>query len=158
MQQDDPGPWQRRALSIPGVLIACGMLWALLPLLVFLGAVVDIALGRWRFGTVRLILLIGCWLAIDAAIIVFAGMLWLRFGGRLGGAKAQRLHRGTQSWWMRRIAASAQRTVGMRFEVTHRNPLGQGPIVVIARQAATATPFSRLSCSVPGRAFICGMC
>lgn len=135
-QNQDPGRWRRRVVSIPAELIACGLVWLVPPVFVPMAALADLVLGRWRFGTVRLALLVGWWLSIDAVAIVLAGWLWLRYRGHFEGEAAQRVHRDMQSWWMKQIAAGARRAIGLHFDVIHLDALRPGPIIAIARHAS----------------------
>ena len=57
---------QRRAVSIPSVLLAAVALVVLLPLWLPLAALADIVRLRWRLPTVRLLGFAVCWTWLEA--------------------------------------------------------------------------------------------
>ncbi|MCY7301315.1 MAG: hypothetical protein LH616_19170 [Ilumatobacteraceae bacterium] len=78
---------QRRAASIPSLLLGAIVLVVLLPLWLPLAALADVVRLHWRLPTVRLLAVAVCWTWLETVGITAALLLWLT-----GQRQNQRAH------------------------------------------------------------------
>ncbi len=140
--------WQRRARTIPTMLLATVAAVAGLPLLAPLAVVSDLTRGRWRLPTLRVYLFVLQYLVNDSVEIVLAPALWLAAGAgtRLGSPASVARHDRLMWWSAELLARRADQLLGLRL---HADPESEssftpGPVVVIARHV------SLFDASLPG--------
>lgn len=124
---------QRRAVSIPALLLAALALVVLLPLWLPLAALSDGVRLRWRLPTVRLLAFAVCWAWLETIGVTVALLLWLS-----GQRRNQRAHFGLQRWWAARLMGALQLTTGIRIEAADASSLPPGPAIMLCRHASLA--------------------
>lgn len=124
---------QRRAVSIPSVLLAAVALVVLLPLWLPLAALADIVRLRWRLPTVRLLGFAVCWTWLEAVGVTVALLLWLT-----GQRRNERAHFGLQRWWAARLMGALRLTTGIRVDAADADSLVPGPAIMLCRHASLA--------------------
>lgn len=124
---------QRRAISVPALGIAAVLLVVLLPVWLPIAAVADLARGRRRLPTVRLLAFAVCWTWLELAGVLCALGLWLTGQGR-----NERAHYGLQRWWAARLMGSLGATTGIRVEAADASCFSPGPAVMLCRHASLA--------------------
>lgn len=129
--------WSRRVRTIPMMLGATILGLALSPLLLVGAAVVDLAKGRLRLPTARVVLFLLQYGINDSIEIVLAPFYWLLagLGTRLAGERSVRRHERLQRWSVAVLARRAERLLGLRLEVdtTSAKSLMPGPVIVLCR-------------------------
>lgn len=129
--------WGRRALTLPIYFGLFAMAVTLLPLLLPLALVVDLA-RRKRFATLRCLLFFSTYLACEVAGILAAGALWLA-SPLLGGLHSERsraLHYALQGWWAGTLYRGTEWIYGLERELEGEADLGRGPILAFTRHAS----------------------
>jgi 1-acyl-sn-glycerol-3-phosphate acyltransferase len=118
--------WSRRALTIP--LYAAG--W-----LVSLAVAPFAALWLALFGGVvaRLALYAAVFLSYE--MVGLAAAAWLFATGH---ARDKEAHAGLQRWWASGLFRAAARVFSLELEVSGREAVGSGPVVVLVRHASLA--------------------
>jgi len=130
--------WRRRALTIPGYFALALVSLALLPLLLPLAVLVDLARRQARFPLARTVLLLPWYVSLEALGLLAAAALWLA-RPLLGAERFARANFRLQCWWARLLFAGACRLFAMRVEVTGEDALGPGrPILLLLRHASVA--------------------
>jgi len=130
--------WARRSKTVPGLFIAFGLTWVLLPVLLVLTCTHDLLRDR-TFATTRLICFGAWWLSMEFLGIVFAFLLWVRFAPahRLTFTASRRAHSRLQRFWARGLATGAKFTIGLRWSITGIDQLRRdGPVIVLARHGS----------------------
>ena len=117
------------------------LLTCLVPLWVPLTAVYDLARGKRRLPTMRLLAfgLLWAWNELAGVTALFG--IWL-----IGRRRNRAAHYAVQAWWCRNIIVALRITVGLRVEVIGAEHAARGPYVVLARHASLAD--SIISCFV----------
>ena len=124
---------RRRLVSVPGLFFAAILLLATLPVWLVLAALADVARGRFRLPTVRLLAFGLCWAWLESVGVATAGLLWLT-GQRKNDAAHYRLMR----WWAARLMGALRFTTGIRVAQVDADCLSPGPIVLLCRHASLA--------------------
>lgn len=124
---------QRRAISIPSLMLAAVALVVLLPLWLPLAALADIVRLRWRLPTVRLLAFAVCWTWLETVGVTAAALLWLT-----GQRRNQRMHFRLQRWWAARLMGALQLTTGIRVDAADATSLSPGPAIMLCRHASLA--------------------
>jgi 1-acyl-sn-glycerol-3-phosphate acyltransferase len=127
------GTGARTSATIPGVMAAAVALTLTAPVWAPLAALADLARGRRRLPTARLLAFAVCWAWLETAGIAVAGWLWATGRRRSAGP-----HYRVQAWWADRLIAALGATCSLRVEVDGAEHLRPGPIVVLARHASLA--------------------
>ena len=103
---------RRRAVTVPGVVLAAWLLAALfLPLAAVL-VTVDVLRGKVRLPLARLVSFGLCWAWLETIGVVAAAGLWLT-----GRARDVEAHSRLQRWWAARPMASLRVTCGITIHV-----------------------------------------
>ena len=121
----------RRLISIPTVTLLAALTWILLPVAVL----ADLLTAPRRMPATRLTFMAWGYAIYEVIGVVRSFGLWIRFGGRVTTAAAQRRHHQLQRWWAARIVGVAERTVGLRFDGP-RPTLPDGPLIVLTRHSS----------------------
>jgi len=124
---------KRRAITVPAVVVAAALLLALLPLWLPVAAAIDLARGRLRLPTVRLLAFAVCWSWLEITGVGVAAALWLTGQGR-----NRRAHYALQHWWTARLMAALRVTTGISIEATEASCLSPGPVIMLCRHASLA--------------------
>lgn len=124
---------QRRAVSIPSVLLAATALLVLLPVWLPLAALADLVRGRLRLPTVRLLAFAVCWSWLEAVGVTIAAGLWL-----VGQRRNARAHFALQRWWAAQLMSALQLTTGIRVDAADATSLSPGPAIMLCRHASLA--------------------
>ena len=112
---------------------AGALLLALVPLWLPLGAMIDLARGRWRLPIVRLLLFALGWALLESVAMLAVAALWL-----VGRSGDRRLHYALQRWWAARLMASLRSTTGIRVEATGLDSFAPSPVIMLCRHASLA--------------------
>lgn len=124
---------QRRAVSVPTLLLAAILLVALLPVWLPVAAVIDLVRGRTRLPLVRLLAFAACWAWLELIGVTVAALLWL-----VGQRRNQRAHFALQRWWAARLMGALRATTGIRVEAAEAGELSPGPAIMLCRHASLA--------------------
>lgn len=124
----------RRLVTVPAFLGAFVVGVALLPVLLPVSAVVDLARGS-RLARCRALLFGVFYFGCESAGIVLSGLLWIT--GRSGDAES---HYRLQWWWASSLLAGARSLFGFRIEVEGEDvvPAGDGPFLLLVRHVSVA--------------------
>ena len=134
----------RRLLLAPGVVLLALLVFASVPLLLVAAAVASPFLpGRMR--PLRVLAFALAYLALEAALLVVLGALWLAAGcgRRIRTPRMQRLHYRLAAWFVRVLMSTARHALHLRIEV-HGScppPLPRVPLIVLARHAGPGDSF-----------------
>ena len=123
----------RRLRSVSLLLVAAVLLAALLPLWLPLVAIVDLARGRTRLPTVRLLAFGLCWAWLETAGVAVAAVLWLT-----GQSRNLPAHYRLQRWWAARLMGALRITTGITVDALEAGQLSPGPAVLLCRHASLA--------------------
>lgn len=124
---------RRRLVSVPALAVAALLLTVTIPVWLPLAAVIDLARGRVRLPTVRLLAFGVCWAWLELAGVSVAGGLWLT-----GQRRNLRAHYALQRWWAARLMGALRVTTGIRVEATEASALSPGPVILLCRHASLA--------------------
>lgn len=124
---------RRRLVSVPGLMLFAVLLLATLPVWAPLVAVIDLARGRVRLPTARLVAFGLCWAWIEVAGLVVSGALWV--GGQRNNRRA---HYALMRWWAARLVAALRITTGIEVAEVDADCLTPGPVVLLCRHASLA--------------------
>jgi 1-acyl-sn-glycerol-3-phosphate acyltransferase len=124
---------KRRAVTIPAVVLAAALLLALLPLWLPIAALIDLARGRLRLPTVRLLAFAVCWTLLEISGVGIALILWIA-----GQRRNHRAHYALQRWWAARLMGALRLTTGIRIEAADAACLSPGPVIMLCRHASLA--------------------
>ncbi|MEN9646417.1 MAG: hypothetical protein RL238_3086 [Actinomycetota bacterium] len=129
--------WSRRARTIPLMLAATGLGVLASPLVLPLAAVADLARGRRRLPTVRVLLFALQYGINDTVEILLAPLYWTAagFGTRLHQPASIARHQRLQRWSIDLLARRAERLLGLRFELEPgaADALLPAPAIVLCR-------------------------
>ena len=131
----------RRAVTVSVLGLIDLLLTVLVPVWVPATTVYDLARGKFRLPTTRLLLFGLCWAWIESAGVFLLFAIWV-----VGRGKDHAAHYRMQRWWCGRIIAALRVTVGLRVEVVGADHVGPGPYVVFCRHASLAD--SIISCFI----------
>ena len=130
---------RRRLRTVPTFLMVFAVLTAILPALIAIGLVVDMA--RWvatrkPFMSVRMILFAWLYMLVGLLGITALTISWFLSGfGRNEGRMIKQAY-AAQSVWVRGALGSAKLIFSLRFEVEGRDVATPGPVLVFARHAS----------------------
>ena len=122
---------RRRALSIPGLLLATCSITLTIPIWLPLAVVVDVARGRPRLPVVRLLAFGVCWCWIESIGVLRSFAVWA--AGRAGDHDA---HYRLMGWWAGLLMRSLERTTGLRAGIEGLEALTAGDAIVLCRHAS----------------------
>jgi 1-acyl-sn-glycerol-3-phosphate acyltransferase len=124
---------RRRAMGISAVAGAAVALVVLVWLWVPLTAAADLARGRHRLPTLRLVAFGTAFAWLELAGVTGAGWLWITGRGHSIPA-----NRRLQKWWAQKVMAALEATCGLRPTVEGIDALQPGPVVMFVRHASLA--------------------
>lgn len=127
------GKLRRRATSVTGVVVGAVALTLFAPLWVPLTAAADVARGRRRCPTTRLLAFGWGWCWLELGGVGAAAALWAR--GRAGDRHA---HYELQRWWAAHLMDLLRRTTGLTVDVEGVEALSAGRAVVLCRHCSLA--------------------
>lgn len=140
------GRVKRRLITIPRTFISLILAIAVLPLILVVGAVYDLATRRFELPTVRLALLGVVYLIHEVVGIVGAFTLLLR-----GSFRVPRDHerlRKRQGWLMASLLSWARRLLAVDLDLPNLADTPQGNTIVLSRHA------SMVDAVLPGHIFL----
>lgn len=123
----------RRTVTVAGVFLCAVSLPVLAPVWVPIGAVVDLGRGRSRLPIVRLLAFATCWAWLEVLGVIAAALLFVS-----GRASETNSYYRVQAWWCRNIVRCLAALVGLQFEVSGTEHMGDGPFVLLARHVSLA--------------------
>lgn len=126
--------WGRRTVTIPGLFVLTALDLALLPILLVVSVVIDVARGgRW--------VLVRFQAAVAFALVAHAVAVVGLFGAWLAGAaRRPRLDARIEMGLARAILAFVVRVYGVRVDVEGQRVLRGGPLVILARHTSLVDP------------------
>lgn len=124
---------RRRLRSVPALFLAALLLLVLLPAWLPLAALFDVARGKFRLPTARLLLFGLCWTWLESAGVVVSFWLWLT-----RRAWNRPAHYRLQRWWAANLMRALRCTTGITVEATDARHLTPGPAVMLCRHASLA--------------------
>ena len=132
-----PGPWVRRALTIPLMFFASVTLIALTPVILIFSALYDLA-GRRRWACSRLVLAL-CWFAFfhlwGFSVALVQGVLTC--SGRVGGDRLERWSAWLQNVWVLSLFAGVRKVTGFQLVEENRDVVpSTGPMLLFLRHAS----------------------
>lgn len=123
----------RRIVTVTGVLL-CALALPILALVwIPVGALVDVVRRRWRLPIVRLLAFATCWAWLEVLGVSAAALLFL--SGR--SSRIDSYYK-VQAWWCRNVVGCLSALVGLQFEVSGTENVGDGPFVLLARHVSLA--------------------
>jgi 1-acyl-sn-glycerol-3-phosphate acyltransferase len=133
-----PGPLARRTVSIPVVLFGVPLLVLLSPLVLLVGALVDVVTGAWRGRSVRAIAFAYCFAAIEWIALFRIGVLWVRtgFARRLQTDFAQDAMAELLGWYAHRILGALHATTRFTLDIQGLEVVDHGPLICVARHSS----------------------
>lgn len=128
--------WGRRAVSIPLYTILCLVAVTALPVLLGVGAIVDLLRGS-PWVVVRCLSFFAFYLCCEVVGILASLFAWV-FSGVWAGRRQRFQHWNfaLECWWARTLLRGAQRIFGMRIEVEGLDEVQDGPIILFIRHAS----------------------
>jgi 1-acyl-sn-glycerol-3-phosphate acyltransferase len=123
----------RRLRSVPALFAAALALVLLAPLWLPVAAIFDLARGRTRLPTTRLLLFALCWSWLELAGVAAAAGLWM-----IGQRRNRRAHYALQRWWAEQLMRALTATTGLRIEAADADSMSPGPVVLLCRHASLA--------------------
>lgn len=129
--------WGRRAVTVPGYLLAALVLLSLTPILLPVVVVADVVRRR-HFALVRSLLMVDVYLLAEALGMLASLVIWATSSGWRREASAAYLTRNfsLQCRWASVLFWSARRIFGLRLEVEGEECVRTGPLVVIGRHVS----------------------
>jgi len=129
--------WGRRAVTIPGYLLAALVLLCVTPILLPLVVVAD-GIRRDRFALARSLIMVDVYLLAEAAGMLASFVIWATSGGWRAKPSSAYLDRNfrLQCRWASALFWSARRIFGLRLDVEGEECVRTGPLVVIARHVS----------------------
>jgi 1-acyl-sn-glycerol-3-phosphate acyltransferase len=136
----------RRVALVPLVVAMAAALAVLAPPLAVLSAAVNLIRRRTRgpsrprrMRALRVVCFALVWFLGETAALTVMACLWIAsgFGGRLDTEPYQSRHYGVMRWFLDVLFRTAERTCGLRVEVTgpRRAPAQARPLIVLSRHA-----------------------
>jgi len=123
----------RRLRSVPALFVAAVLLVVTLPVWLIVAGLFDLARGKTRLPTLRLLAFALCWSWLESGGVLIAFGLWLA-----GRKNDQDAHFHLQRWWAARLMAALRTTTGIRVAHADTAPLSPGPVVMLCRHASLA--------------------
>lgn len=123
---------RRRLVTIPAFLAAALVYFAVLPLLLVGGALVDVSLRR-RLASVRAFTMVGVYLFCESAGIFASAWLWFR---HREGDRFQEANFRLQCWWAGRLYRAGVRLFSLEVEIEGEDSAVDGPMLVFARHVS----------------------
>ena len=129
----------RRLKSISIVFVSFGIVTLILPILMLLALVYDLAafvMKRRHFMATRLVLIGWIYLGTECLGIAALGVLWI---ASAGGRFRRIFIDGTysiQRWWAGSLFRTIRRAFDLRFEVEGSETIAPGPVLVFMRHAS----------------------
>lgn len=123
----------RRLRTVPALFVAAVALVLLAPVWLPLAVVADLARGRLRCPTARLLAFAVCWSWLETGGVLASVWLWAR--GRAGDLPA---HIRLQRWWAVNLMRALQGTTGLRIASPDLGAVQGGPAVLLCRHASLA--------------------
>ncbi len=132
-----PHAGKRRTLAAAVVLLT-PPLFVLLPAILVLMAVVDLAIGARRLPRARFLGMAANYLALEWAGVVAAIGLWFAtgFGRENERPWSQAAHHHVQLWWANSIARAANTWLGLRFDTSAVEVDTEKPLVILSQHAS----------------------
>jgi 1-acyl-sn-glycerol-3-phosphate acyltransferase len=133
-------------VSVPAVFVLFGLATTLLPLLVVVGVVVDLARGDRRMNLARLFVFLPVYCAAEVVGLTVLALSWLRDRG--DRARFTRTTYRVQGAWTQFLFGAIRRIFSLRFTVRDAERLRPGPAVVLVTHASivdTLLPTALLS-------------
>jgi 1-acyl-sn-glycerol-3-phosphate acyltransferase len=126
--------WERRLVTVPGVILLAALWHALLPILLPLALLRDLVVRR-RFVATRFVLAVAGSFGAHVVGVIGLGLLWLV--GRFVSAdtRAEQMRR-FEIGWARMVFGSAAWLFGMRIEVEGETPPPDRPLVLFPRHTS----------------------
>ncbi len=118
---------------MPALFLGASLLLVTLPLWLVLASLADIAGGRFRLPTVRLLSFGLCWAWLESAGVTVAGLLWIT-----GRGKNHSAHHRLMRWWAERLMVALRLTTGIKIAQVDADCLSPGPVVLLCRHASLA--------------------
>jgi 1-acyl-sn-glycerol-3-phosphate acyltransferase len=130
-------PMGRRLVSIPSYLVAAGLVWISLPILVAVTFLADLLLRR-RLLLSRLLLLVAVYLACEIAGLAAAFGLYAARAvwPPLTRERFLDAHWRLQAWWAGTLFAAIRRILQLRVRVEGAESTNSGPLLVFIRHAS----------------------
>jgi hypothetical protein len=138
----------RRLVLVPLVVVIAGALTALAPALAVLSVAFNLirrrvkkTTDRHRMRALRVVCFALVWALGETAALTVMLCLWIvsGFGGRLDTEPYQTRHYGIMRWFLGMIYGTAERTCGLRVEVTGPDEKAEAPadrpVIVLSRHA-----------------------
>ena len=138
----------RRLVLVPLVVVIAGALAALAPALALLSVAFNLVRrrlkkttndpGRHRMRALRAVCFALVWALGETAALTVMLCLWIvsGFGGRLDTEPYQSRHYGVMRWFLGMVYGTAERTCGLRVDVTGPTETAEGrPVIVLSRHA-----------------------
>lgn len=129
--------WNRRARTIPLMLLATAVGVVASPVILALATVVDVSKRRFRLPTVRVALFLLQYGINDSVEILLAPVYWVvaGFGARLDNPASIARHERLQSWSIAVLARRAEVLLGLRLDIDPASmaALTPGPVIVLCR-------------------------
>jgi len=140
----------RRMVLTPVVVVIAGALAALAPAVAVLSVAYNLVRRRirkdgaartgrrHRMRALRVVFFALAWSVGETAALTVMLCLWIvsGFGGRLDTEPYQSRHYGVMRWFLDLIYRTADRTCGLRLEVTGpNNPTQNRPLIILSRHA-----------------------
>ncbi|MGB8860373.1 MAG: 1-acyl-sn-glycerol-3-phosphate acyltransferase [Ilumatobacteraceae bacterium] len=120
-------------MSVSSLALAAVLLVALAPFWLPIAIAADLARGRTRLPTARLLWFAACWTWLEIVGVACAAGLWLT-----GRRRNEHLHFALQRWWANRLMGALQLTTGIRVEAADASCLAPGPAIMLCRHASLA--------------------
>ena len=129
--------WARRALTVPGVLLASVLGVVLSPLLCAAAVAYDLVRRRRRLPVARTLLFVLWYLVIDSVEVVVSFVFWVRagFGTRLASPASIARHQRLQRWSIDVLEKRARQTLGVQLvaDAGTEGVFETGPVIVCSR-------------------------
>lgn len=128
---------RRRAITVPGVLVAFVLTTAALPALVLIALALDLARGRRTLASARMVVLLEAFLGTECLGLALLAVTWLLTLG--APARREALTFRVQRLYTALHLASLRGIFAVRIEVEGDALLGEGgPLLVFSRHASIA--------------------
>lgn len=122
---------RRRAVSVPGLMIATIVLTVATPVWLPIAVLVDVVRMRLRFPIARLLAFAVCWCWIELLGVVKAFGLWAR-----GRSRDQEAHYDLMASWSAALIKALGATTGIRPQIEGLDQVIDGNAIVLARHAS----------------------
>ena len=129
---------RRRALSVPGILLASLLTLLTLPVTLPLAVVVDLFRKR-RWPTLRFMLMFAAFMGWELRAVTLALGLWIAggFGRARGSERYVQWHYNQQRSWAVGLFGILRRLYGVAIEFDGPEPGDDGPFILLPRHVST---------------------